>query len=119
VTRTRFNLIAAAAALYVGATPSLTAQSIAPQRMTVGIMVFPGVQVIDFAGPFEIFDTHPSFNVVLIGPTMEPLTAVGGMRILPNHSFDRHPELDVLVVPGGEIFAFVGDTTYLNWIRVA
>ncbi|MEW6350298.1 MAG: DJ-1/PfpI family protein [Thermodesulfobacteriota bacterium] len=82
------------------------------QRKQVGILIFNDVEVLDFCGPFEVFSTtrvdeekrreEPSpFNVFLVAQTGEPVTASGGLRVLPDCALDECPSLDVLVVPGG------------------
>jgi transcriptional regulator GlxA family with amidase domain len=75
-------------------------------RPLVGILLFDGVEVLDFAGPYEVFsgtegpDGQPFVNVVTIGPT-EEVTAQGGLRIRPTHLLADCPPLDALIVPGG------------------
>src|SRR5262245_35619627 len=82
------------------------------QQLRTGILIFPNVEVLDFCGPFEVFSVTrlseenrseaPSpFEVVLVAQTLAPVTATGGLMVLPNHDFASCPELDLLVVPGG------------------
>lgn len=81
-------------------------------RTRVGLLIFPGVEVLDFCGPFEVFSVtrtdearrreDPSpFEVLLIAEQTGPVSAVGGLRVLPNHTLDSCPPLDILIVPGG------------------
>jgi transcriptional regulator GlxA family with amidase domain len=81
-------------------------------KLTVGILIYDGVQVLDFAGPFDVFSTtrfedkpalsDPSpFDVLLISEYPRPVTALGGMKVIPHHSFQDCPPLDILVVAGG------------------
>ena len=81
-------------------------------RRRVGILIFPQVEVLDFCGPFEVFSVtrlnetarreEPSpFEVLLVAETAEPVTATGGLRVIPDVTIDTCPALDVLVVPGG------------------
>lgn len=81
-------------------------------QQTVGILIFPDVEVLDFCGPLEVFAVtrvneerraeEPSpFRVVLIAETMDPVTTVSGMRVLPEFTLENHPDLDILLVPGG------------------
>ena len=104
-------------------------------RRTVGILVFEGVEVLDFAGPFEVFsrtrlepghasrrseDTAP-FRVLTVAPTHPRggavLRATGGLAIVPDHGTDDAPELDVLVVPGGfGTRALLEDEAVLAWL---
>jgi transcriptional regulator GlxA family with amidase domain len=78
----------------------------------VGILVFPEVEVLDFCGPFEVFSVtrlneerrreEPSpYEVVLVAERKETVVATGGLKVVPDHSLDDCPPLDVLVVPGG------------------
>ena len=76
-------------------------------KRTVGILLFNEVEVLDFAGPFEVFslaenetsDKH--FNVITIAEHQAPISARNGLQVIPDYSFATHPDIDVLVVPGG------------------
>lgn len=81
-----------------------------PQQ-TVGILIFDDVEVLDFCGPFEVFSTaRPTgnhdddlklFNVVTIAEKNEIVTCRGGLLVQPHHTIEKHPSLDILVIPGG------------------
>lgn len=74
---------------------------------TVGILLFDDVEVLDFAGPYEVFSVtqdeqkHKPFNVVTISETGKEIRARNGLRVIPDYSFQTHPPLDTLIVPGG------------------
>lgn len=81
-------------------------------RKRVGILVFDKVEVLDFCGPFEVFsvtrlneetrrDEPSPFEVLVIAEKLQTITAVGGLKVIPDHAIDTCPPLDVLVVPGG------------------
>jgi transcriptional regulator GlxA family with amidase domain len=81
-------------------------------RKSVGILIFDDVEVLDFCGPYEVFSVtrldeakrreEPSpFEVRLVAEQLKPVTAAGGMRVLPDVTTADGPRLDVLVVPGG------------------
>lgn len=89
-----------------------TLPTMPPPQKTVGIVLFPDVEVLDFCGPYEVFNVtrlqeerrfdEPSpFRVVLVGQKKELITTVGGMRVLPDVEFDSCPRLNILLVPGG------------------
>lgn len=99
-------------------------------RKRVGIVIFENVEVLDFCGPFEVFSTtrlneatrqtEPSpFEVLLVAERLEPVTTVGGMRVLPQYTFNECPQLDVLVVPGGPGAREeqLDNAIILDWIR--
>jgi transcriptional regulator GlxA family with amidase domain len=82
------------------------------KRKRVGIVVFDDVEVLDFCGPFEVFSAarldeekrreDPSpFEVVLVAEKSGPVVASGGLRVIPDHTFQTCPPLDILLVPGG------------------
>ncbi|WP_201600376.1 DJ-1/PfpI family protein [Psychrobacter submarinus] len=76
-------------------------------KRTVGILLFNEVEVLDFAGPFEVFSlaenksNNKHFNVITIAEHPAPISARNGLQVIPDYSFANHPHLDVLVIPGG------------------
>lgn len=74
---------------------------------TVGIMIFPDAELLDFAGPYEAFvaaaDEHGErlFNVFTVAEHPDELRARAGLRVTPDYTFATAPEIDILVVPGG------------------
>jgi transcriptional regulator GlxA family with amidase domain len=103
-------------------------------QLHVGIFIFDDVEVLDFAGPFEVFsrtrltpgvdsrrseDTAP-FRVFTVAAHARPVTATGGLRILPDYDFAVAPPIDLLVVPGGfGTRPLLKDPVVLEWIRRA
>ena len=78
------------------------------QQKTVGIFLFNEVEVLDFAGPFEVFSLAESetsseraFRVCNIARTTAPIRARNGLTVLPAYDFSSAPKLDLLIVPGG------------------
>ena len=72
--------------------------------LTVGILLFEGVELLDFAGPAEVFIVSGygrQFRVVTIAPSKQPLKTMGGIQVIPDHACSDAPKLDILVVPGG------------------
>ncbi len=75
--------------------------------ITIGIVIFPDVEELDFIAPFEVLSyinkIQPnSTNVLLIAPSLEPVRAFNGLRVLPDVSFESCPNLDILLFPGGK-----------------
>jgi transcriptional regulator GlxA family with amidase domain len=98
---------------------------------TIGIYLFDGADVLDFAGPFEVFSTAsrvhgrqeppspPPFVVVTVGNGPSPIVGRGGLRVQPAFGFRDHPQLDVVVVPGGMIDAELERPEVEAWLRRA
>ena len=103
-------------------------------RTSVGILIFHDVEVLDFAGPFEVFsrtrllpgvesrrsDESAPFSVFTVARSAEPVVATGGLRVEPHHAFDTAPAIDILVVPGGfGTRPLLEDDRVLGWIGTA
>lgn len=75
---------------------------------TVGILLFNEVEVLDFAGPFEVFSLAEAantsdkyFKVIIIAEHQALISARNGLKVIPDYSFDNHPAIDILVISGG------------------
>jgi cyclohexyl-isocyanide hydratase len=69
--------------------------------MTIGMLLFDNLTQLDLTGPYEVFIRLPNAQVTLVSPTLAPVMADGGMRILPDITCDEAPQYDILFVPGG------------------
>jgi transcriptional regulator GlxA family with amidase domain len=103
-------------------------------KRSVGILIFDDVEVLDFAGPFEVFsrvrlvpgadsrrtDESAPFQVFTVARTKNPITAIGGLAVTPAFGWENAPPADILVVPGGfGTRALLHDHAMLAWIRAA
>jgi transcriptional regulator GlxA family with amidase domain len=100
-------------------------------RRRVGILVFDEVEVLDFCGPFEVFSTtrleearrreEPSpYEVKLVAEKRDIVVASGGLKVMPDHTLEDCPPVDVLVVPGGwGTRREIGNKRLLSWIAEA
>jgi putative intracellular protease/amidase len=76
-------------------------------RLNLAILIFDGVQIIDYTGPYETFghaynNDGPLFNIYTVGPKSGAITTAMGMSVNPKYNFANAPRPDVLVVPGGD-----------------
>ena len=76
------------------------------QHPIVAILLFDGVEVLDFAGPYEVFaaarsETGNPYCKVFTVASRADVKCHGGLRVLADATFDTSPTCDVLVVPGG------------------
>jgi transcriptional regulator GlxA family with amidase domain len=94
----------------------------------VGILIFDGVEVLDFAGPFEVFsvtrslegngDVRKLYAPLTIAEERRTVRATGDLLIEPHHTIEDHPPLDLTVIPGGQgTRALQTHEPVLNWIR--
>lgn len=96
--------------------------------INIGIFIYNEVEVLDFAGPFEVFSTASRvnarisqesqnlFNVFTVAENQQPLTARGGLQIIPKYSISRHPEINVLIIPGGIVTDELEKAHIVSWI---
>src|SRR5438270_591520 len=84
----------------------------------IGLLLFPDVTQLDMTGPFEVFIKFPGAQVHLIWKSRDPVTATGGMQIVPSMTFAECPQLDQICVPGGAgMNALLNDAETLDFIR--
>lgn len=90
----------------------------------VAILIFDDVEVLDFAGPFEVFgvarleDGSAPFNVFTVAESTAPVSARNGLSINPNYSLDTCPNVDLLLVPGGRgTRPLIHNTRIIGWIQ--
>ncbi|MBK8249601.1 MAG: DJ-1/PfpI family protein [Gemmatimonadetes bacterium] len=93
---------------------------------TVGILIFDEVEVLDFAGPFEVFSVSGRrhqldlFRVVTVSERGQPIAARNGLLVMPTHSFANCPALDLVLVPGGfGTRREMKNAVVLEWVRAA
>jgi cyclohexyl-isocyanide hydratase len=84
----------------------------------IGLLLFPDITQLDMTGPYEVFIKFPDAEVHLVWKTRAPVTAGGGMQIIPTATFTDCPQLDLLCVPGGAgMNALLNDAETLDFIR--
>ncbi len=82
------------------------------EKKTVGILIYPDVEVLDFCGCYEVFattrldeemrrETDSPIHQLLISESTDTVQTNGGMKIVPDVDFANCPTLDMLLVPGG------------------
>ncbi|MFZ0589905.1 MAG: DJ-1/PfpI family protein, partial [Bryobacteraceae bacterium] len=69
--------------------------------MTIGGLIFPRLDQIDFTGPFEVLSRIPNSTIHVIAKTRSAVRDIQGLIQIPETSIAEAPELDVLLVPGG------------------
>ena len=90
---------------------------------SVGIFIFPDVEVLDFCGPFEVFSVAGrqiapgTFDVFTVAQHSGPLLARNGLEVVPKHAFADSPAIDLLLIPGGQgTRPLLHDAAVLDWI---
>ncbi len=93
-------------------------------QRNVGIMLFEEIEVLDFAGPFEVFNVTAElndpapFNVYTVAETHAPVKTRGKLNINPNYSIYSMPKTDILIIPGGAgSRALLGKPNVIAWLQ--
>lgn len=89
--------------------------------MNIGIYLYDDAEVLDFSGPFEVFNTairlsDIQWNIFFIAEKKAMITARGGLQLLPHYGIDQHPPLDLLFIVGGEHNDQLNKTNVIDWI---
>jgi putative intracellular protease/amidase len=96
--------------------PALAVDPVAPPKK-VAILIFDGVQVIDYSGPLEVF-SDAGFDVFTVAASKNPVTTAAGDAVLltPRYTFANAPQADLIVIPGGNFEATKNSAT-TEWIK--
>ncbi len=102
------------------------AQSTAPKASkpprNLAILIFDGVQIIDYTGPYETFghtysNVGEAFNIYTVSEKTNAITTSMGMSVNPKYSFENAPDPNVLLVPGGDVRAQLNSPTVIKWVQ--
>lgn len=74
-----------------------------PERVrTLGAVLFPNFELLDFYGPLEMFGCiGPELKIVTVAENAGPVTSLPGVETVAQKSFSDCPDLDLLFLPGG------------------
>lgn len=98
---------------------------------SVGIYVYPDVEILDFAGPYEVFTaasrvfkrSNPElpepFSTFSVARESGTVRARAGLVVTPDFSFENHPAIELLLVPGGVVTAELDTPAVAGWIARA
>ncbi len=103
------------------------------EKKKIGIFIFDEVEILDFAGPFEVFastkivekkTTNKSdislspFRVFTISERKKKIKTTGGLKIFSDYNIKDHPSLDILLIPGGiGTRPLLKNQIVLDWIK--
>lgn len=88
----------------------------------VAILIYPGVYLLDFAGPQEVFfdsysdDNKHLFNVYTVSLNNGELKAHCGTKITPDYDTLTCPTPDILVIPGGDLYLLTDQPKFREWL---
>jgi transcriptional regulator GlxA family with amidase domain len=93
----------------------------------IGIFLYDQVEELDFCGPYETFksaanarrqrERTPDWQVFTVAEEGGLLSTSGDLRIQPRFTFENHPPIDLLLVPGGAANRQLERPAVLDWLR--
>lgn len=86
------------------------------RRLKVLFYLQNGVEVLDFAGPMEVF-SYAGFDVSVVSRTKDPIVSQGILKIIPDYSIDDAPSADILAFFGGNAGVAASDPKVMSWLQ--
>src|SRR5215470_3557761 len=85
----------------------------------VAIVLYDGVEILDFAGPTEVFTAagNGAFRVYTVAATHAQVLSQGVLKVQPDYSVEDAPTPDILVLPGGNSRAFTRSKAGMAWVK--
>jgi putative intracellular protease/amidase len=105
-----------------------TAEPAKPYTRNVAIVLYEGVELLDFAGPGEVFQAAGSlaehrgkraFNVYTVATSTKPVTSQRFLTVVPAYAIDDAPKPDIIVIPGCGSSVLTSDPKFMAWAAKA
>ncbi len=98
--------------------PSVAASKIfvKESRLHVAVLVFDGVQDIDYAGPMEVFG-QAGAKIFTVAATAGNVRSTFDINMQPDYDLDHAPVADFLLIPGGSVDSVTGNPRAMAWVR--
>ena len=86
------------------------------KRMTISFYLQDGVEVLDFAGPMEVF-VYAGFEVFTVSKTKKPIIAQGVLKVIPEYDIKDAPQADIVAFFGGNAGNAADDPEVIAWVK--
>ncbi|HWR42896.1 DJ-1/PfpI family protein [Sporomusa sp.] len=90
----------------------------------VGILLYAGVEPMDFVGPYEVFSAvnfdapYAPYDVFTVSESKGDVNASFGLVVKAEYGFTDCPQADIIVIPGGNVTPeLLGNPNLINWIQ--
>ena len=88
------------------------------QPFKIGFLLFPHVTQLDFTGPAQILSMMSGAEIHIVWKTLDPVPTDCSFTIVPTHTFETCPDLDMICVPGGPGQApMMNDAEVISWLQ--
>jgi putative intracellular protease/amidase len=122
----RVATLVLAACLGSGSMAAAQGSAVDEATRNVAIVVHEGVELLDIAGPGEVFEAaawrgaergRPWFNLYTVAPSAGPVLSQLFVTIEPEFTIDNCPAPDILVIPGGATGVLTADERFMSWVK--
>ena len=85
----------------------------------VGFVIFPELTQLDFSGPQQVLARLPESAMHIVAKSADPVPSDSGLGLVPTHTFENCPPLDLICVPGGiaGVVKAIADLKTLEFVR--
>jgi cyclohexyl-isocyanide hydratase len=85
----------------------------------VGFVIFPELTQLDFTGPQQVLARLPQSAMHIVARSEAPVPSDSGLSLVPTHTFENCPRLDLICVPGGNagVIRAMGDQETIEFIK--
>ena len=86
----------------------------------VGFVIFPHLTQLDFTGPQQVLARLPESAMHIVAKSAAPVPSDSGLALVPTHTFENCPHLDLICVPGGSagVVQAMGDPETIEFVRL-
>jgi len=85
----------------------------------VGFVIFPELTQLDFTGPQQVLARLPQSAMHIIAKSAAPVSSDSGLSLVPTHTFENCPQLDLICIPGGStgVVRAMGDRDTIEFVQ--
>ena len=85
----------------------------------IGFVIFPELTQLDFTGPQQVLARLPRSAMHIAAKSATPVPSDSGLGLVPTHTFENCPQLDLICVPGGSagVVRAMGDAELIDFVR--
>jgi cyclohexyl-isocyanide hydratase len=85
----------------------------------VGFVIFPELTQLDFTGPQQVLSRLPQSAMHIVAKSMAPVPSDSGLSLVPTHTFENCPRLDLICIPGGStgVVRAMGDQETIEFVQ--
>jgi cyclohexyl-isocyanide hydratase len=85
----------------------------------VGFVIFPELTQLDFTGPQQVMARLPQSAMHIVAKSIAPVPSDSGLSLVPTHTFENCPQLDLICIPGGSagVVGAMGDADTIEFVQ--